>query len=314
MQWEFTSVLQENFKNMKKLLIILLATITLTSCFKLDDNLFSPKTDIEEYKLDDYGGDVHFILDGNYNIPSNMINIFTINSQAPSESSPTTIYAIYIGDLATISTDTVFMYCHGNSQHMDYYWQRAKLLAHVGGKNKYGVLMVDYRGFGLSQGSPSEEGLYADVDAGLNWLKASGLTGDRLIMYGYSLGSAPACELTSKPRALIPAKLILESNYASAAVMVQDASVLGLPASFVTSLEIDNAEEIKNINQPFMWMHGVEDSFLNIVTHGQLVYDNYQGSYQEAHKINGAEHGKDGVPQFYGYQNYCNAINNFINR
>jgi len=299
---------------MKKLFIIILTGMTLTSCFKLDDNLFSPKDDIAEYKLDNYTGEVHFVLDDSYAIPSNLVNIFTLNSQAPSESSSTSIYAIYIGDLNTINTDTVIMYCHGNSEHMDYYWQRAKLLAHCGGKNNYGVLMVDYRGYGLSQGDPSEDGLYADVDAALNWLKESGLTGDRLVMYGYSMGSAPSCELTSKPRSLTPAKLILEAPFASAAVMVQDASVLGLPSSFVTSLVIDNAEEIKNINQPFMWMHGTADSFLNIETHGQLVFDNYQGSYGEAHKINGADH--DDVPVLYGnnYQDYMNDIDAFIKR
>ena len=286
--------------------------MTLTSCFKLDDNLFSPKDDIAEYKLDNYEGEVHFVLDGNYTIPSNLVNIFTLNSQSSSESSPTSIYAIYIGDLNTISTDTVIMYCHGNSNHMDYYWQRAKLLANAGGKNNYGVMMVDYRGYGLSQGDPSEDGLYADVDAALAWLKASGLTGDRLVMYGYSMGSAPSCELTSKPRSLTPAKLILEAPFASAEVMVQDASVLGLPSSFVTSLEIDNAEEIKNISQPFFWVHGTSDAFLNVETHGQLVYDNYQGSYSEAHKINGAEH--DDVPVIYGYSNYMNDIDAFIKR
>ena len=284
----------------------------LTSCFKLDDNLFNPDSDITEYKLDGYTGEQDFVLDASYKIPDNMIHIFTLNSQAPSESSPTTIYAIYIGDMNTIATDTVIMYCHGNKWHMDYNWQRAKLIAHSGGKNNYGVMMVDYRGYGLSEGKSSEEGLYADVDAALNWLKVSGLTDDRLMMYGFSLGTGPSCELTSKPRSLTPAKLILEAPYASVAVMVQDASVLGMPSSFVTQLTIDNAEEIKNINQPFMWMHGIDDLFLGINTHGQVVYNNYKGVYKEAHRINGADHGD--VPVFYGFQNYCNDIDAFIKR
>ena len=297
---------------MKKLFIVTIITILLSSCFRLDDNLFSPDNKITEYKLENYEGEQHFVLDASYAIPSNLVSIFTLNSQAPSESSPTTIYAIYIGDINTISTDTVIMYCHGNSNHMDYYWQRAKLLANCGGKNNYGVLMVDYRGYGLSEGEPSEDGLYADVDAALNWLKGNGLTNDKLVIYGYSMGSAPATELTAKPRSMNPFKLILEAPFASAAVMVQDASVLGVPSSFITNLSVDNAEEIKSINQPFMWMHGVEDLFLNINTHGQVVYDNYQGSYKEAHKISGADHGD--VPVLYGYQNYCNDVNTFIKK
>ena len=81
-----------------------------------------------------------------------------------SEESPVKIYAVYIGNVNTINTDTVIMYCHGNKSQMDYYWQRAKLLANVVGKNNYGVLMIDYRGYGMSEGDSSEEGMYTDVD------------------------------------------------------------------------------------------------------------------------------------------------------
>ncbi|PCI96493.1 MAG: hypothetical protein COB15_10020 [Flavobacteriales bacterium] len=297
---------------MKNVILLIIIASLLTSCFKLDDNLFNPDSEIVEYKLDNYTGEQDFVLDASYAIPSNLINVFTLNSQAPSESVSTTIYAIYIGDVATINTDTVIMYCHGNKWHMDFYWQRAKLLAHSGGKNNYGVMMVDYRGYGLSEGKPSEDGMYADVDAALNWLKQNGLSNDRLIMYGFSLGTAPVCELTAKPRSLTPSKLILEAPYASVAVMVQDAAVLGMPSSFVTGLSIDNAEEIKSVNQPLMWIHGEDDSFLNINTHGQVVYDNHQGVYKEAHKINGADHSE--VPLMFGFQNYCSALDLFIKK
>lgn len=299
---------------MKKLYTLILISIVLTSCFKLDDNLYNTSEKITEYKLDNYTGDgeLDFVLDNSYAIPSNLIKIFTLNSQAPSEASATSIYAIYIGDINTISTDTVIMYCHGNKWHMDWYWQRAKLLAHVGGKNNVGVLMVDYRGYGLSSGNPSEEGLYADVNAGLTWLKGYGLTDDRLVIYGYSMGTAPACELTATPRAMTPSKIILEAPYASAEVMVQGASVLAMPSSYVTSLTIDNAEEIKKINQAFMWLHGSNDLFIDVNTQGQVVYNNYSGTYKEAHIVNNADHGD--VPAFFGYQNYCNSIYSFIRK
>ncbi|MGZ3865687.1 MAG: alpha/beta hydrolase, partial [Bacteroidia bacterium] len=202
--------------------------------------------------------------------------------------------------------------CHGNKWHMDFYWQREKLLAHVGGKHHYGVLMMDYRGYGLSEGDPSEDGMYADVDAAMQWLQSNGLTSSRLIIYGFSLGSAPACELTANPRTLTPSKIILEAPFASAATMVDDASQLDMPASFMTNLKIDNSQEIKKINQPFFWMHGLADKFLNITTHGQVVYNNYRGSYKEAHKIAGADHGE--VPAKYGFTNYLNDLYAFIKK
>lgn len=297
---------------MKKIVYISLLLIGLTGCLRLDSNLYNNNNKIKEYKLDNYTDEQDFVLDNSYKIPDSLVHIFTLSSKTSTESSAKTIYAIYIGSIIKIKTDTVIMYCHGNKWHMDFYWQRAKLLAHVGGKNHYGVLMVDYRGFGLSEGDPSEDGMYADVDAALQWLKLNGLTNSRLMMYGFSLGTAPACELTANPRSLTPARLILEAPFASAAVMAQDGSQLSMPASYFTNLKIDNAEEIKKVNQPLMWMHGTSDMFLNIQTHGQVVYDHDQGSYKEAHKIAGADHGE--VPEKYGFQQYCADIHAFIRK
>lgn len=286
--------------------------IFFSSCLRLDNNLYNPSTDIAEYKLDHYTGEQDFILDASYNIPDSLVHLLTLFSQAPDESKATNIRAIYIGSLSKIKHDTVILYCHGNRDHMDFYWQRAKLLAHVSGKNRYGVLMIDYRGFGLSEGKPSEEGLYADVDAALQWLKAKGLSNSRLIMYGFSMGTAPVCELASKPRSMSPAKCVLEAPFASADVMANDGSGLNMPGSFFTNLKIDNAEEIKTIRQPFCWLHGMADTFLNIETHGEVVYKNYGGSYQQAHRIDGADHGE--VPEKMGFGNYLNTLSTFIRK
>ncbi|HEY4799654.1 MAG TPA: alpha/beta fold hydrolase, partial [Bacteroidia bacterium] len=235
--------------------------LSLSSCLRLDSFLYNNDNKITEYKLDNYTGEQDFVLDASYKIPDSLIHIFTLDSKGPEDANTTTIYAIYIGSLNKITTDTVIMYCHGNKWHMDFYWQRAKLLAHTGGKNHYGVLMIDYRGYGLSKGAPTENGLYADADAGLQWLKQRGLSDNRLVIYGFSMGSAPATYLSANPRGMTPSKLILEAPFASAATMVQDASQLAMPGSFATNLKINNAEQIKKVNQPFFWMHGDNDNF-----------------------------------------------------
>lgn len=195
---------------------------------------------------------------------------------------------------------------------MDFYWQRTKLLAHTGSKHRYGVMTLDYRSYGLSEGEPTEETMYADVKAALQWLKEKGLTSDRLIMYGFSLGSAPACELTARPYELTPKKIILEAPFASAQVMVDDGANMSMPATFVTNLKLDNAEEIKSIQQPFCWIHGKNDLFLNYQTHGQLVFDNYRGPYKESHLIEGADHGE--VPSKWGFKAYSDALLSFITK
>ena len=293
---------------MKKLIPILFVTL-LTSCLTLDDNLFN-NAKLDSYKLDGYTGEVDFILDNSYQIPDSLVSIFTLPSQASGESNATSIYAIYIGDISKIATDTVIMYCHGNKDHMDFYWQRAKLLANTKSKNRFGVLMIDYRGYGMSDGKPTEDGIYADVDAALNWLKSKGLSNDRLVMYGFSLGSAPATKLSAENWSMKPDKLILEAPFASAETMVQDGSGMAMPGDFFTTLEINNGEKIKSVTQPFFWVHGEADDFLNINTHGAVVYNNYQGTYKEAHRIPGAGHST--IPQTMGFSTYSNVIGDFI--
>lgn len=295
-----------------KYFIAIIVFVVFSSCLRLDDNLHNLTDKITEYKLDNYTGEQDFILDNSYHIPDSMIHIFTLSSQTSNESTAKNIYAIYIGQISRIQTDTVIMYCHGNKWHMDFYWQRAKLLAHTSGKNKYGVLMIDYRGYGLSEGKPSEDGMYADVDAALQWLKLNGLSNSRLMMYGFSMGTAPTCELTNKPRNMTPSKIILEAPFASADVMANDGSGLNMPGSFFTNLKIDNAEEIKTINQAFCWIHGTNDNFLNINTHGEVVYKNYNGIYKEAHRIPGADHGE--IPVKMGFDNFLNTLSTFIRK
>lgn len=292
------------------LLILILSLSIFSSCLRLDAILFNNDNNIKQYLYDDYKGEVDFTLDSSYEIPSNFITEFTLNSQADGENKPTIIYAVYIGDISKISTDTVIVYNHGTRDHNDFYWQRAKLMANTGWKNRFGVLMIDYRGYGLSQGKPTEEGMYADVDAGLQWLKLKGLSNDRLIMYGFSLGSAPTCELTANPKSMTPSKIILEAPFASSAVMVQDAAKLNLPASYFTDLKIDNAEEIKKIKKPFLWMHGIDDSFLSITSHGEIIFKNYSGTNGVPVRITGAEHGT--IPQTLGFREYNNTLLNFI--
>jgi pimeloyl-ACP methyl ester carboxylesterase len=293
---------------MKKYIIFLMICMAFTSCLRLDDQLFGEEK-TNDYLFDAYTGKKELPdLPATYNVDDSKKQLFTLTST--SDEGTAKIYAVYIGDQATIASDTVILYCHGRAKHMDNYWNRAKLLANIGGKYHYGVLMIDYRGYGKSEGTPTEENMYADVDAALKWLKSKGVTNERLVIYGYSLGTAPACQISANTYTLKPSKLILEAPFASAAVMVDDASKLALPSSYFTNLKIDNAEEIKKVTQPFCWMHGEEDDFLSIKTHGEVVYKNYKGTYGEAHRIPKATHVN--VPSVWGYETYLNALSAFI--
>lgn len=289
-------------------IITCILALTASGCLRLDSQLFN-NTKLSAYQFDNYTGERELMdLPAQYTVADSMRTLFTLTSNSSEGSA--TIYAVYLGNMQTIATDTVILYCHGNAKHMDNYWNRAKLLAHVGGAHRYGVLMFDYRGFGMSGGKSSEKNMYADTEAALKWLQSKGVEPQRLIVYGYSLGSAPACEIMANTYSLKPNKLILEAPFASSAVMVNDGSALALPSSYFTNAKINNADKIKSITQPFLWMHGNNDAFLSIKTHGEVVYKNYGGNRQQAFRIPDAVH--NNVPAVWGYPNYLTALFNFV--
>lgn len=295
---------------MKKIQIVILTGILLLSlgCRKrLDSFLFNNKK-TDQYLLDDYD-DPEIELPGGYHVPSNAIHQFTFKIEDKGES--LNIAAIYIGDLNTIHTDTVILYCHGNADNMDHYWTRQKLLSHVGGFGRYGVLMFDYPGYGMSDGNPTEENMYASANGALKWLKNKGLNNKRLIVYGYSLGSAPACKAVGdKSFVLQPQKIILESPFASSQVMVQDATLINMPSSYFVNAKINNAEQIKECDVPLYWIHGVDDDFLSIETHGRVVYSNHSKSWKMKNEVQGAGHSN--VPIFMGFDTYKERILTFV--
>lgn len=291
--------------------IILFSLFVLLGCKKrLDDFLFNNDNTITEYLLDDYPESQTLEVGDEYAVADSMIHFI----QFPISDNGQTlqIAGIYVGDLNAIATDTVILYCHGTAKHMDFYWPRQKLYANLGGKHRYGVLMIDYPGYGLSDGKPTESNMYASVGGAMNWLKDRGLTNERLVTFGFSLGTAPVCETAAHPLQypMQPAKIVLEAPFASAEVMIQDAAVLSLPGSYFVNVQIDNAEEIKKVQQPLLWIHGTDDHFLSMQTHGQVVFNNHSGVWKRAIQVPGGDH--ENTPFVMGYQPYLDSILDFI--
>jgi fermentation-respiration switch protein FrsA (DUF1100 family) len=288
--------------------LIALLALSLSGCLRLDDNLLSPGERITEYKFDDYTGEVDFRLDPSLKITQ--FKLMDLKSGGLNGEPTYNIKALYLGDTDRIRTDTVIVYCHGYNHHMDFYWPRASLLANVGGKNRFGVMMMDYRGYGLSEGAPTENGLYEDVTAAIQWLQSKGLTDDRLVVYGFSLGGAPAIHHAAQHPAMFPQWLITENVFASPELLAQDATKLSIPGSFFTNVTADNAEMIKRIDKPYLSLHGEADAFINFTTHALEIRKNYQGSKLTAISVPGADH--DNLPKVMGFDNYMQVIEDFL--
>lgn len=107
----------------------------------------------------------------------------------------------------------MLLWMHGNAGNLTGRADHAQELARHG----LAVLIFDYRGYGRSEGSPDEEGIYADAEAAHDWLVGeAGVDPGRILLYGRSLGSAPAARLSTR---VDHAGLILVSPFPSAASM-----------------------------------------------------------------------------------------------
>lgn len=294
---------------MKFLYITILLTL-FSSCKKADlDQLAFPRTEVDSYTFGENDGEID--IPEKYDIDETLVHLIPLISTDKATGDKYTIYSIYLGDINTIDTDTIILYSHGQSKNMDHYWGRAKLLANLESKNHYGVLMMDYRGFGMSEGIPSETGLSEDVDACIEWLIENGAKQENTIYYGFSLGVIPTLDLIANKTNFTPTKVIIESPLASVENLAQNSTLINVDPYFISTLNFNNAETIKSVNIPLCWLHGRLDDYVEL-SNGQLVYDNHGGTYKEAHIIETANHSD--IPVIMGYENYLEKINTFIQK
>jgi len=145
------------------------------------------------------------------------------------------------------------LFLHGNAGNASHRLPNAAELARLG----IHVLLLEYRGYGLSEGSPSEEGVYADARAGLAHLvEERGIPEERIVVFGRSLGGAVAVDL-AESREL--AGLILESTFSSAADVAR--SMLGPLAAFAGD-RFDSAAKIGEVRCPLLFFHGDRDGIV----------------------------------------------------
>ncbi|KAI8827132.1 Alpha/Beta hydrolase protein [Fimicolochytrium jonesii] len=111
------------------------------------------------------------------------------------------------GELA----DTTVIYCHANAGNMGHRLPIARILHE---KFKSNVLMFSYRGYGTSEGTPSETGLKIDAQAALEWVLANPELppNSKIIVYGQSIGGAVAINLAATNKDKVSA-LIVENTF-----------------------------------------------------------------------------------------------------
>jgi len=146
------------------------------------------------------------------------------------------------------------VYFHGNAGTLE---NRVHKLNHFKDMD-VNFLIIAWRGFSGNKGKPSEEGLYIDGTSAINWLKEKGLKEEDIIIYGESLGTGIATEITQNKNF---AGLILETPFTS---MIEAAKNFYpyIPVGLILKDKYENNEKIKNINIPVLVMHGEADQIV----------------------------------------------------
>lgn len=150
------------------------------------------------------------------------------------------------------SPKATVLWCHGNAGNITHRLDNIRRLLSLG----INVFIFDYRGYGRSEGEPSEDGVYRDAFAAYDFLiKNKGITPDSMIIFGRSLGAIVAVELTSER----PCRgLILESSFTSAKDMAKELFPI-LPVHFFIRSKFDAESKIRSIHVPIFFTHGIDD-------------------------------------------------------
>jgi fermentation-respiration switch protein FrsA (DUF1100 family) len=158
----------------------------------------------------------------------------------------------------------VIVYFHGNRGHIGYRAERVRRFA----RESFGVLMLEYRGYGGNPGTPTEAGLYADAEAAFDFLAHAGLTPNRLVLYGKSLGSGVAVALATQRDI---AGLILEAPFTSVADVAQFHYSFA-PAAMLVRDRFDSLSRIDQVRAPILVLHGERDRVVP-VRFGRALFD-----------------------------------------
>lgn len=150
--------------------------------------------------------------------------------------------------------------CHGNGGNITHRCFLAKALIDSG----CSVFLYDYRGYGRSEGKPTLAGVLEDARAAYACLTGKlGVSPDRIILYGESLGGAIACQLSKGSRC---AAIILDSTFYSLKDIARSKfHILYLyPDWLMPTPDYNNAAVLREAHPPLLIMHGSEDGILPV--------------------------------------------------
>ena len=195
------------------------------------------------------------------------------------------------------------LWFHGNAGNISHRLENIRLLHETISMH---ILIFDYRGYGRSEGTVSEEGTYRDAQAALRYLRSkTGLDSEKIIFFGRSLGAAVAADLATRHE---PLALILESPFTSIRDMARLALPF-LPVGLFLRTRYDTLTKMTQVRVPLLVLHGDADEIVPL-EQGRKVFEAAVGS-KEFYTIPGAHHNDTYV---VGGAPYFEALKSFVDR
>lgn len=149
---------------------------------------------------------------------------------------------------ATATNAPAILFLHGNAGNISHRLDKLAIFHNLGAA----TLIIDYRGYGGSEGTPDEPGTYRDAQAAYDWLAKQQR---QIILYGESLGSAVAVDLAVK----VPvAGLIIEEPFTSIADVGQKLYPF-LPVRLLAKTKYDSLSKMPRLRAPLLILHSRED-------------------------------------------------------
>lgn len=189
----------------------------------------------------------------------------------------------------------VILYAGGNAEDLG----TSRFLLEDFHAQGFAVLGFDYPGYGMSEGSPREETVFAAAEAAWQFLRNQGHAEEAILLYGFSLGSGSATYLATKHQHV--GGLILQSPFLSAFRVVTGVKLLPFD-------RFDNLSRLPDLFCPLLILHGTADQVIPF-THGQALYEKAQVPTQFL-RVEGAGH--NNLTGIAG-EVYWQTISQFVN-
>ncbi len=200
------------------------------------------------------------------------------------------------------------LFFHGNGEIVSDYDDLGPLYNAMG----INFLVVDYRGYGRSTGTPTVSAMMQDchtiLEFSLDWLKTRQAAGPFILM-GRSLGSASVLELAAIHQRSVDG-LIVESGFAYAEPLLRLLGIMPEAIGFIETKGFRNIDKIKQVAKPTLIIHAEHDHIIPF-SDGQALYDASPAGNKQLLKIPGANHNDIFLR---GRNLYFNAIRDFISR